>query len=379
MRGPCATGDFAPCRDADPPRDFDMPKGFEAPDGQAILTNRAAPQGLAMVEGFASPESFTVLAVSAESALHGIESVVCVPTFRRPDLLEATLRSLAAQQGGHDFAVVVVENEGVERTGAARAAALLEAGLFKGLVIVEPRQGNCKAYNAAWRCALTRFPALKQVLGIDDDETAGPHWLDAFLRAASTSQAELFGGSVTPEFEDASRGWLSAHPVFRSHYQASGPVPMLYSSANYMIRREVLEHLGFPFFNEDFDFTGGGDTDFFTRAKAAGFRFWWVQEAAQRETMPARRSEFGWITARALRNGALSAAIERRSHPGLAGRLRVLGKSLLLLAACAPRGLSLGLKTRSLLIGLYHAQVAIGRLLWEIGVRHEPYRTPEKN
>ncbi|WP_082359198.1 glycosyltransferase [Bosea sp. AAP35] len=329
--------------------------------------------------GLDTPERFIVHAASPETALVAVESVVCVPTFRRPDLLEATLRSLSAQQGGHDFAIIVVENEGDDREGAIRAAALLAAGLFKGLVVVEPRQGNCKAYNAAWRCALTRFPALEQVLGIDDDERADPLWLDAFLSAAKTAPAALFGGSVTPEFEDASRAWLTAHPVFRSHYQVSGPVPMLYSSANYLIRREVLERLGYPFLNEEFDFTGGGDSDFFARAKASGFSFWWVQEAAQRETMPARRSEAGWIAARARRNGAISAEIERRRRPGPAGRLRVLAKSLALLAASLPRGLVLGLKTRSGLIGLYHAQVAVGRLLSEIGVRSEQYRKPETN
>lgn len=328
---------------------------------------------------FGTPESFAVVASSAPDALAGITSVVCVPTFKRPDLLEATLRSLANQKGGHDFAVIVVENEGVERAGAARASALLAAGLFKGFVIVEPRQGNCKAYNAAWRCALTRFPALEQILGIDDDEEAEPGWLDAFVTAARTAPAELFGGSVTPTFADASRAWLSAHPVFQSHYDRSGPVPMLYSSANYLIRRSVLEKLGFPFLDESFDFTGGGDTDFFTRAKAAGFRFWWVQEAAQRETMPARRSEFAWIHARGLRNGALSAMIQRRENPGFAGRVRVLAKSLALLAAAIPRGFALGLRTRSGLIGLYHLQVAIGRLTSEFTGTNEQYRKPEKN
>lgn len=328
---------------------------------------------------FGTPESFEVVASSPLGALADVTSVVCVPTFRRPDMLEATLRSLAGQKGGHDFAVIVVENEGVERAGAIRASALLEAGLFKGFVIVEPRQGNCKAYNAAWRCALTRFPALEQVLGIDDDEQAEPGWLDAFVTTARSAPAELFGGSVTPVFSDPARAWLAAHPVFRSHYDSSGPVPMLYSSANYLIRRSVLDRLGFPFLDESFDFTGGGDTDFFTRAKAAGFRFWWVQEAAQRETMPARRSEFDWINARSLRNGALSAMIQRRETPGLAGRIRVLAKSLALLAAALPRGLALGLRTRSGLIGLYHLQVAIGRLMSEFGGTNEQYRKPEKN
>jgi hypothetical protein len=347
--------------------------------GQGSTSTREGERERPALPAFGTPESFDVIAGSAPEALAGIASVVCVPTFRRPDMLEATLRSLARQRGGHDFAVIVVENEGIERAGAARAGALLAAGLFKGFVIVEPRQGNCKAYNAAWRCALTRFPALEQVLGIDDDEEAEPSWLDAFVSAARTAPAELFGGSVTPVFADASRAWLAAHPVFRSHYDTSGPVPMLYSSANYLIRRTVLERLGFPFLNEGFDFTGGGDTDFFTRAKAAGFRFWWVQEAGQRETMPERRSEFGWIAARGLRNGAISAAIERRQNPGLAGRIRVLAKSLALLAAAGPRGIVLGLRTGSGLIGLYHAQVAVGRLMSEFGVANEQYRKPEKN
>jgi GT2 family glycosyltransferase len=338
-----------------------------------------APGDAAAIPGFGAPEPFQIVAASPDAALRGVESVVCVPTFKRPDLLERTLRSLAAQQGGRDFAVIVVENEGSERAGAARATSLFEAGLFKGHVIVEPRQGNCKAYNAAWRCALTRYPALKQVLGIDDDEEAEPLWLDAFLRAANAAPAELFGGSVTPVFEDASRAWLRAHPVFRSHYAASGEVPMLYSSANYLIRRQVLARLGFPFLDESFDFTGGGDTDFFTRARAAGFRFWWVQEAAMRETMPKRRSEFGWIAARSFRNGAISAAIERRMDPSPTGRLKVLAKSLALLAAAPWRGLALGLRTRSALIGLYHAKVALGRLMSEFGIGNEQYRKPEKN
>ncbi len=335
--------------------------------------------GRISISGFEGPETFEIVAASRQAELQQVESVVCVPTFKRPDMLEQTLRSLARQEGGHDVAVIVVENEGVERAGAARAHALLDEGLFKGLVIVEPRQGNCKAYNAAWRCALTRFPALKQVLGIDDDEEAEPLWLDAYLRAAAVAPAQLFGGSVVPRFEDESRAWLAAHPVFRSHYSVSGEVPILYSSANYLIRREVLERLGFPFLDESFDFTGGGDSDFFRRAKAAGFRFWWVQEAAMRETMPRRRSEFGWIAARGLRNGAISAAIERRLDPTPKGRAKVVGKSLALLAAAPLRGLALGLRTRSGLIGLYHAKVALGRLMSEFGVQSQQYRRPEKN
>ena len=57
----------------------------------------------------------------------------------------------------------------------------------------------------------------------------------------------------------------------------------------------------------------------------------------------------------------------------------MLAKSLALLAAAPWRGLVLGLRTRSGLIGLYHAQVALGRLLSEFGVKNEQYRKPEAN
>ena len=52
-------------------------------------------------------------------------AVVVVPTFRRPDMLRATLLSLAAQQTEVPFAILVVENdaEGLAGQDAAFVAA----------------------------------------------------------------------------------------------------------------------------------------------------------------------------------------------------------------------------------------------------------------
>lgn len=325
------------------------------------------------------PESFEIVATSPGFDPGPSEIVVCIPTFKRPGMLEATLRSLAAQTTARQFAVIVIENDGGGRAGATHAAMLMAGGLIDGMVIVEPRQGNCKAYNAGWRCALSRMPKLRYILGIDDDELAEPQWLEAHVTAAETFGADIQGGSVKPEFEDHAKQWLEAHPVFRSHYSRSGEVPMLYSSANYLIRRHVLERLGFPFLDEQFDYTGGGDSDFFRRARAAGFRFRWVQEAAMRETMPLRRSETDWISARSYRNGILSALIAAKSATTPRGRIGVLVKSAGLLVASPFRGLMLALRTRSLLIGLYPVQVAVGRWMAEFGMTVEQYRKPEKN
>ncbi len=307
------------------------------------------------------------------------QAAICVPTYRRPDLLAKTVASLTAQQARWPFSIVIVDNDGTGREGAALAKAMLERGDFHGAVLVEPRQGNCKAYNAAWSHVVSRMPHVPYICGIDDDEEADPGWLAALVECAGRTGAGIVGGPVTPVFSDGSLDYLKQHPVFRSHYQADGPVPQLYSSANYLIRASVLERMGFPYLDEAFDYKGGGDTDFFTRAKAEGVLFHWSMKAAMTETMPPRRTEFSWIHARALRNGMISALIARKADPGTAGRLKILAKSLALLAASPVRGAADLVRTGSPVIALYHAQVALGRLGAEVGLNIEQYRNPEKN
>ena len=304
---------------------------------------------------------------------------VCVPTYRRPELLERTLRSLAAQDFARPFSVLVVDNDGERREGAAVAERLLAEGLFQGAVICEPRQGNCKAYNAAWSHARAHWPDTPFICGIDDDEEASPGWLSALVAAAEASGADIVGGTVIPVFSEKRFEALRRHPVFSSHYGADGPVPQIYSSANYLIRASALDRMGYPYLDERFDYKGGGDSDFFSRARARGLSFWWASKAVMTETVPPRRTELSWITARAIRNGMLSALIERKADPSPRGRLKVAAKSLALLAASPFRGLALLARTGSPLIALYHAQVALGRIGAEFGLNIEQYRQPEKN
>lgn len=321
----------------------------------------------------------TVIAESGGLAKLAPRAVVCIPTYKRPALLARTIASLVAQDFGGPFAIVIVDNDGSGREGSVLAARMLAEGHFIGAVLLEPRQGNCKAYNAAWSHVRRTLPDVPYICGIDDDEEALPGWLSALVTSAETSGAGIIGGPVTPVFSDPGLAYLRRHPIFRSHYSADGPVPQLYSSANYLIRASVLDAMGYPYLDEAFDYKGGGDTDFFTRARARGVRFAWASLAGMTETMPARRTEFSWIQARALRNGMISALIAHKANPGLFGRAKVIAKSLALLAAAPPRGLIDLVRTGSPLIALYHAQVAIGRLGAEFGLNIEQYRNPEKN
>ncbi len=310
----------------------------------------------------------------------GIGLVVIVPTYRRPEPLLRTLASLERQRFSGRQAVVVVENHAAGMEGARAAAGFVASARIPVCVVVEARQGNCSAYNAGFRFASARFPGATHFAIIDDDEAADENWLAMLLATARAASADIVGGPQVPEFEDKQgEAAYGRHPVFQPTHQQSGPVPLIHSTGNCLIAAKVVKAMGDPLLDEAFNFTGGGDTDFFTRCAARGFTFAWCNEAIVRESVPPRRTERSWVTARSLRNGMLSALIQRRAKPGLSGRIAVIGKSLALLAAAPFRSAALALRTGSLYAGSYHLMIAAGRIMAEFGYAQEQYRKPEKN
>ncbi|TIL53724.1 MAG: glycosyltransferase family 2 protein, partial [Mesorhizobium sp.] len=95
-----------------------------------------------------------------------------------------------------------------------------------------------------------------------------------------------------------------------------GRVPALYSSGNLLVGRNVLTAMGPPFLDLKFNFMGGGDSDFLSRAAQTGFVLGWCAEAQVHETVPARRIEADWIRARSLRNGVISTLVEKKKRAG---------------------------------------------------------------
>ncbi|RWB68687.1 glycosyltransferase [Mesorhizobium sp.] len=327
-----------------------------------------------------SDASVSIAGRSPGLAAESVEAVVTLPTFKRPQQLLETLASLSRQRTGRAFAVIIIENEAEAREGAEAALPLFERGEMTGLVIVAHERGNCSAYNAGWQTAMLQFPNFKHLLVIDDDETADPDWLERMCKAAETLGADIVGGPQVPVFADPSHGRWANHPVFAPPYRETGRVPALYSSGNLLVGRNVLTAMGPPFLDLRFNFMGGGDSDFLSRAAQKGFVLGWCAQARVNETVPARRVEPDWIRARSLRNGVISTLVEKKKRAGTPfGRGKVVLKSLALLAASPLRGAIRLARTGSLATGLYPVYVALGRVLAEFGYANEQYRQPEKN
>lgn len=309
-----------------------------------------------------------------------VRITVTLPTFRRPEQVLDTIRSVAAQNTDRCYALIVMENDAERHAGADAAAPLFENGTVNGLVIVAEERGNCSAYNAGWSTALAAFPNLSHVLVIDDDELADPDWLETMVATAAGLGVDIVGGPQVPVFEEPGNDHWANHPVFAPPYRETRPVDALYSSGNLLVSRHVLDAMERPFLEPAFNFMGGGDSDFLSRAVRKGFRLAWCAEAPVMETIPARRLESDWIRARSLRNGVISTLVEKRKRTGEPlGAVRVAAKSLALLAAAPLRGLLSLARTGSLTVGAYPVYVALGRVLAEFGYANEQYRQAEKN
>ncbi|CAN7361343.1 glycosyltransferase [Mesorhizobium amorphae] len=327
-----------------------------------------------------SDGSVSIAGRSPGLAAETIEAVVTLPTFKRPEQVLATLASLKAQQTARRFAVIVMENEAEARDGAKAALPLFERGEIAGMVIIAHERGNCSAYNAGWQTAIVHFPDFEHLLVIDDDEIADPFWLENMCKAAETLGADIVGGPQVPVFAEPAHARWAEHPVFAPPYRETGLVAALYSSGNLLVGRSVLTAMGPPFLDLRFNFMGGGDSDFLSRAAQRGFMLGWCAEAKVQETVPARRVAADWIRARSLRNGVISTLVEKKKRAGtpLSGA-KVFAKSLALLAASPLRGAVRLVRTGSPATALYPIHVALGRVLAEFGYANEQYRQPEKN
>jgi glycosyltransferase involved in cell wall biosynthesis len=298
--------------------------------------------------------------------------VVCIPCFRRPEHLRVTLESLASQRTPRSFAVVMVENDAARRESAPVAAEYLADGKLQGICLVEKRQGNCQAINAAFETAQALFPAATRFLMIDDDEIASPDWLELMVRTAEATGADVVGGPVLPIFDDDSKPWLSRHPAFCPAYDYSGAVPMIYGCGNCLITRAVFEKLGSPPFDLRFNFLGGGDTDFFTRCRNAGMKSHWIAEAVITETVPRSRTSLGWIARRGMRIGATNYRVQSKAAGDAAARAKLFALMIARLPLSLFRAARL-LTTSRAIIAMHPVMVAVGYALAASGIEPKPY------
>jgi len=304
-----------------------------------------------------------------------ISAVVCVPTFRRPDWLLKTLSSLVEQQTGFGYAIVVVDNDGDDPRGAHAARDFLASSNIAHAIFVEEKQGNCHAINRAFGEAQKAFPDAGHFLMIDDDEVAHPDWLREMVGLAEAKGADIVGGPVYRLFEGKAPDGVRKHQLFISINGPTRQIDQLHGSGNCLIRSAVFDRLGTPYFDLKFNFLGGGDLEFFTRCRKAGFTTWWCADAEVNEFVPADRLTARFLMTRSIRTGSINYLVDRKN--GLPAAAALL-KNVVSLGLSVGRSLAVLMRTGHPVPASHPFLVSIGRFYAAFGFLPTPYKASRK-
>jgi succinoglycan biosynthesis protein ExoM len=289
---------------------------------------------------------------------------VCIPTFRRPDLLSRLLESLVrVDPAGARITVVVVDND---PTGSARTAVEGYRARFPALVYeVEDEPGISAARNRLVQLALQASADF--VCFIDDDEWVDEQWLRQLLATVSAFAADVVLGPVLTSYENTTPAWLREGRFFERPRFATGSPVGVARTGNSMVAARLFEaHAD----NFPRSLPIAEDTYFFERARRNGAAFVWCDEALVYEPVAAERARVGWLLSRAYHQGKMYSQClvllgQSRSQLALRGIQCVarLGQAALLLLPSAALGRAAALRS---------ARRAVGALGGLVGLTWRP-------
>ena len=229
---------------------------------------------------------------------------VCIPTFKRPALLDRCLEALQNQElRGFSYSIVVVDND-VEESGREVVDRWRDRSSVRLRYEVEPVQNISLTRNRALANARGDFIAF-----IDDDEFPEPNWLGEMFEACWKLSADGVLGPVVPHYEGTPPKWLvksglCARKSFKTGARLNNLRDM--RSGNLLFRRDISDGEPMPF-DPRFGLTGGEDTDFFERMMKKGRQFVWCNEGVVREEVPKARQSRVYQLKRAMIRGLTAA------------------------------------------------------------------------
>lgn len=247
---------------------------------------------------------------------------VCVCTYRRPELLAALLRSLAAQTLTCDrFEVVVVDNDKDRSAQPVIDRFRDECPQIALRYQSESRQGISFARNRTVALANGERLAF-----IDDDETASPRWLEELSRVLDEGAFDAVLGPVLPVYPEETPDWIRKSRFFERRRHADGAVIDSDNgrTSNAMVDAGIAKSRQPHTFDPSLARSGGEDHDFFKWIEAQGGRLGWADHAIVHEVVPVSRQSLSFMLERSLRQSTVYWRGRYAAAPWVFGCLQAL-------------------------------------------------------
>lgn len=250
------------------------------------------------------------------------EITIAIASCGRPTLAR-TLASLDAVNIPKGMTAEVVVADDDPGGAAARVVAATGPRRLPVRCLVVAARNVSAARNACLDAARGDLLAF-----IDDDEWAGPEWLERMLACKREFAADCVFGPVFPRYPDGTPGWLvRANPLY-VEWGRRGREVRTGRSGNALFDIAFARDHALRF-DGALGVTGGEDTAFFAAFHRAGGRLVVTDDAPLFEHVPAARLTPAYLRTRSLRSGQSYARIALADGEG------TLGRSLFALGALA--------------------------------------------
>jgi succinoglycan biosynthesis protein ExoM len=223
---------------------------------------------------------------------------VCITTFRRTNLLRRALEGVSrlkfCKAEAPEMEVIVIDNDpSLSASGVCRSAEFPTPVRHVG----ESRRGIVHVRNRA----ISEASGSEFLAFLDDDEVPCEMWLDELLATQARFRADVVAGPTRPVYEQGLPEWVKRGNFFERPQHDTGTSLEFCASGNVLVRTEVFPRVGK--FDDNFQLTGGEDTQFFLRVRRAGYMIVWSNEAVVWEAVPRDRATLDWILRRGYQCG----------------------------------------------------------------------------
>ena len=296
---------------------------------------------------------------------------VTIATFRRPELLEASVKSVLAQRHlSVSVEIVVIDND-PERSAEQLVSNLARREVFAVRYVSEPRPGISHARNTGVAASSGRYVAF-----LDDDEVADPEWLSSFLSTAQSHAADIVVGPVRPRYPPAITVPRYAQRIYDKDARLPTGQRVKWSCiANAFLLRDRCLSAAVPF-DPKLGLSGGEDCLLFARLEEQGKRCVWCAEAAVTETIPAEKLRPAYLLRRAFRMGQTTAYVPSAlAFPQWLTVVRWMAIGAAQACIYGPWGIVLRLTGREdWLWAMTKAASGLGKVFWHPALHIQNYR-----